>query len=359
MQRRGERNLAPTCRACADLVDVARTARAPDIASGRSRTLGAMPLSPRVPDLGAMDMLLSVARLGSLGKAAAEHGVSQQAVSSRIRHMERLLGLALIERTRNGSELTPAGSLVADWAREVVSAAASLDRGVVALREESRDRLRIAASMTVAEYLMPTWLSISHEEHPALGIALQVANSAEVAHQVREGTVELGFVEGPVRPRGVRASTVGHDRLVVVVAPSHPWARRRTPLTARELAATELIQRERGSGTRSTLGKALLETLGDVETATPMLELSSTTAIKSAVQQGLAPAVISSIAVTDEVEHGQLVAVAVADLDLSRTLRAVWPSGRSLLGPARTFVALARRAHAARDRRSQLGLTRE
>ena len=88
-----------------------------------------MPLSPRVPDLGAMDMLLSVARLGSLGKAAAEHGASQQAVSSRIRRMERLLGVALIERTSNGSALTAAGSLVADWAREVVGAAASRGSG--------------------------------------------------------------------------------------------------------------------------------------------------------------------------------------------------------------------------------------
>ena len=318
-----------------------------------------MPLSPRVPDLGAMDMLISVARLGSLGKAAEEHGVSQPAVSSRISRMERLLGVALIERSRHGSALTPAGSLVADWAREVVDAAASLDRGVDALRTQSHDRLRIAASMTVAEYLMPAWLSIAHHEDPELGIALELANSAEVAHQVRQGGVDLGFVEGPTPPRGLKASVVGHDCLVVVVGRSHPWARRRGPLAARELAATQLIQRERGSGTRSTLGKALIEALGDMETAPPLLELSSTTAIKSAVQKGLAPAVISSIAVTDEVEHGQLVAVAVRDLDLSRTLRAVWPSGRSLLGPARTFVALARRAHASRDRRYRLGLTQE
>jgi molybdate transport repressor ModE-like protein len=318
-----------------------------------------MPLSPRVPDLGAMDMLLSVARLGSLGKAAEEHGVSQPAVSSRISHMERLLGVALIERTRQGSALTPAGSLVVDWAREVVGAAESMARGVDALRTESHDRLRIAASMTVAEYLMPTWLNIAHHEDPDLGIALELANSAGVAQVVREGTVDLGFVEGPARPRGLRASTVGHDRLVVVVGRSHSWSRRRSPLPPHELAETPLIQRERGSGTRSTLGKALLEALGDVETAAPLLELSSTTAIKSAVQKGLAPAVISSIAVADELEHGELVAVAVEGLDLSRTLRAVWPSGRSLLGPARTFVALARRAHSARDRRTRLGLTQE
>jgi DNA-binding transcriptional LysR family regulator len=266
--------------------------------------------------------------------------------------MERLLGLPLIERRASGSRLTAAGSVVADWAREVVDAAASMERGVEALRTESQDRLRIACSMTIAEYLMPSWLSTAHDEVPGLGIAMVLANSSEVALRVRDGEVDLGFVEGPARPKGLQASIVGSDRLVVVVARSHPWAKRKTSLTARELAHTPLIHRERGSGTRSTLGKALLDSLGDVDSVPALMELSSTTAIKSAVQSGLAPAVISSIAVADEVDHGRLVAVPVDDLDLSRTLRAVWPSGRSLLGPARTFVALARRAHSTRGQRS-------
>lgn len=336
----------------ADRVGDRRPGSASPTSAPGARSIPDMPLSPRVPDLGSMDMLLSVARLGSLGKAASEHGVSQPAVSSRISRMERLLGLPLIERTSHGSALTAAGSLVADWAREVVDSAASLERGVETLRTESRDRLRIACSMTIAEYLMPSWLSTAHDEEPGLGVAMVLANSSEVAHRVRDAEVDLGFVEGPARPKGLRASIVGRDRLVVVVARSHPWAKRRTPLTARELAQTPLIQRERGSGTRSTLGKALLDSLGDVESVPPLLELTSTTAIKSAVQNGLAPAVISSIAVADEVDHGRLVAVPVSDLDLSRTLRAVWPSGRSLLGPARTFVALARRAHATRGQRT-------
>lgn len=310
-----------------------------------------MPLSPHVPDLGAMDMLLSVARLGSLGRAAEEHGVTQPAVSSRISRMERLLGLALIERSSRGSGLTAAGSLVADWAREVVDAAVSLERGVEALRTQDRDRLRIASSMTIAEYLMPTWLVTAHQEEPDLAIALEIANSTEVIRRVTEGLTDLGFVEGPGQPQGLRSETVARDQLQVVVSRDHPWSRRRRPLTARELAETPLIQRERGSGTRSTLGRALTRALGNVETAAPIMELTSTTAIKSAVQNGLAPAVISSIAVADAVDHGRLVAVPVADLDLSRTLRAVWPSGRALLGTGRTFVALARRAHVSTRRR--------
>ncbi|GAA4689433.1 LysR family transcriptional regulator [Nocardioides nanhaiensis] len=304
-----------------------------------------MPLSPHVPDLGAMEMLLSVARLGSLGRAAEEHGVTQPAVSSRISRMEHLLGLALIERGPQGSRLTASGSLVADWAREVVEAAASLERGVDALRTQDRDRLRIVSSMTIAEYLMPTWLLTAHQEEPELAIALEIANSTTVVRRVTDGLTDLGFVEGPGRPPGLRSETVARDVLQVVVSRDHSWARRRRALSARELAETPLIQREHGSGTRSTLGRALTMALGKVETAPPMLELTSTTAIKSAVQNGLAPAVISSIAVADAVDHGRLVAVPVAELDLSRTLRAVWPSGRALLGTGRTFVALARHAH--------------
>ena len=304
-----------------------------------------MPLSPHVPDLAAMDMLLSVARHGSMGRAAEEHGVTQPAVSSRIRRMERLLGIALIERTTQGSTLTGAGSLVVEWARDVVESAASLERGVEALRGQTQARLRIAASMTVAEYLMPSWLTTAHEEDPGLAIALELANSTEVARLVTNGLADIGYVEGLPRTSGLRAAAIACDELLVVVARNHPWARSGARVSARELAETPLIQREPGSGTRWTLDRAMQQTLGRVVLAPPMMELTSTTAIKSAAQNGLAPAVISSIAVADDVKQGHLVAVHVEGLDLRRTLQAVWPAGRPLLGSARTFVALSRRAH--------------
>ena len=118
-----------------------------------------MPLPSRVSDLTGFDLLLSVARLGSIGRAAAEHGISQPAASARVRLLEGQLGLALIERSPRGSRLTPVGALVAGWAQAAVDAAAALDGGLTALRRERDSRLRIAASMTVAEYLLPSWLT--------------------------------------------------------------------------------------------------------------------------------------------------------------------------------------------------------
>src|ERR1700678_4362307 len=105
-----------------------------------------MSLPSRVSDLLPFDLLLSVARLASLGLAAAEHGISQPAASTRVRRLERQLGLTLIERTPRGSRLTPDGELVAGWAQAAIDAATALDAGVTSLRERSDLVLRVAAS---------------------------------------------------------------------------------------------------------------------------------------------------------------------------------------------------------------------
>lgn len=299
-----------------------------------------MPLSPRMPEIGALDLLLSVARLGSLGRAAREHGISQPAAGSRVRHLERLLGLSLIERSALGSRLTPEGAVVADWARDVVDAAAELDAGVSALRTGHDTRLRIAASMTVAEYLVPSWLVELRVRRPQATVALRVVNSSKVARLVQAGDADVGFIEGPEVPDDLQCSVVGLDRLQLVVAPGHKWARRRRPVTAAELAATALVHREPGSGTRYTL-EAVLAAHGPVPP--PLVELSSTTAIKAAVEAGVGPAVLSSLAVADELAHGRLVAVAVAGVEVGRALRAVWPAGRHVTGVMRDVLAVAAR----------------
>ena len=305
-----------------------------------------MPLPSRVSDLTGFDLLLSVTRTGSIGRAAAEHGISQPAASARMRLLEAQLGLALLERSPRGSRLTPAGALVAGWALAVVDAAAALDAGLVALRHERDSRLRIAASMTVAEYLLPVWLTALRAVDPGAVVALSAVNSAEVAQAVLADAADIGFIEGPEIPGGLHAEPVGRDRLTLVVAPAHPWARRRSGVPAAELARTPLVSREAGSGTRRFLEEALRAQAG-LERVPPAAELSSTTAIKAAVAAGGAgsgPAVLSSLAVAAELSAGTLRAVPVTGVDLTRTLRVVWTAGRRLTGPARDLYAIAARS---------------
>src|ERR1700761_9234282 len=246
-----------------------------------------MTLPSRVSDLTPFDLLLTVARTGSLGRAAAEHGISQPAASTRIRQLEARLGLALLERSPRGSKLTPAGALVAGWAQTAVDAAAALDAAVTALRREHESRLKIVASMTVAEYLLPGWLTVLRATDPGAAVALSAVNSADVAAAVLTDAAEVGFVEGPDLADGLRAIRVGRDELTVVVAPGHPWARRRRGIEAAELAAAPLVAREAGSGTRRVLEQALAG--AGLHAADSQAELSSTTAIKAAVAAGARP----------------------------------------------------------------------
>jgi len=301
-----------------------------------------MSLPSRVSDLMPFDLLLSVARLGSLGLAAVEHGISQPAASTRIRRLERQLGVPLIERSPRGSRLTPSGELVAGWAQAAIDAAAALDAGVTSLRERSDAVLRVAASMTVAEYLLPGWLTALRGRDPGTAVALTAGNSAEVAAAVLGGEADIGFVEGPDLPPGLASGQVGTDRLTVVVPPGHRWARRRSGITAAELAAAPLVAREPGSGTRRYLEDALHAEAG-VTRVPPIAELSSTTAIKAAVAAGIGPAVLSALAVAPDVAAGTLRAVKVTDLDLTRRLLAVWAEGRQLTGPAADLRAIAAR----------------
>ena len=297
-------------------------------------------LSGRVPPLDALTVLLAVAEHGSLGAAARAVGLTQPTVSARIQSMERQVGFAVVERGPRGSRLTPAGAAFAEQAQAVVDAAAALDAGIAALRADVRARLRVAASQTLAELLLPHWLAVLAAEHPDTAVSLVSVNSATAARMVLERQADLGFVEGPRVPAGLSSSVVAQDRLVVVVPPRHPWARRRQPIAAAELAATRLVQREETSGTREALEQALASF---APLAEPTLVLSTASAVRSAVAEGAGPGVLSSRAVASDLAAGRLQEVPVADVDLSRSLRAVWPRAERPGGVARDLLAIARR----------------
>ncbi|WP_214413638.1 LysR family transcriptional regulator [Sphaerisporangium fuscum] len=300
-------------------------------------------MTPRWPDLASLELLLLVAEQGSLGKAAKLHGITQASASRRLDTLERELGVPLLHRSTTGSRLTPQGRVVVDWARSALAAADDLVAGVRALRRQRDASVRVAASMTVAEYLMPGWLAALRRALPEVEVGLRVVNSGVVCRMAQDGDIDVGFVESPSIPQGLASRRVAQDRLVVVVAPRHPWARRRAPLAFADLAATPLVVRELGSGTRLALDRLL----AGRDVAAPALELSSNAAVKVAVEAGVAPAVLSVLTVASELREGRLVEVPVPDLDLRRPLRAVWRGRTRLSGAAAELVRLARASDSA------------
>jgi DNA-binding transcriptional LysR family regulator len=248
--------------------------------------------------------------------------------------MEAQTGVGLVVRTPRGSQLTPAGVVVAEWADRLLGVAQHVDAGLASLRSETRKRIKLVASLTVAEQLMPRWLvslQAAALRHGATApeVIMTATNSDHAIAAVRDGDADLGFIETPHVPSGLRSSVVGRDELVVIVPLDHKWARRARSLSASELSETPLVTREAGSGTRDSLTAALRQKLGDsMKQAPPVLELSSAAAVRAAVLAGAGPAVMSRLAVVDDVAAGRLRTVAVPELDLRRDLRAIWVGGR-------------------------------
>jgi DNA-binding transcriptional LysR family regulator len=295
-------------------------------------------LPPATPDLTALDLLDSVAELGSLGQAAARHQMSQPAVSMRMRQLEKLLRLRLLLRSPAGTRLTPAGERVAGLGRRVLAETRAMMAGVEQLVAQETSHLQVAASLTVAEHLLPGWLAALHQESPEVVLAVEVANSARVLARVRDGAAAVGFVEGQARVLpGLKAAVIRSDQLVVVVGLGHPWAGRKAPVTGGDLAATDLIVREPGSGTREILEDALAPWGG----LRSRLELGSTAAILAATCRGEGPAVLSALAVADDLARGRLAAVRTDGVELARSLRAVWLADAALAPLARRLLSLA------------------
>jgi len=348
-------------------------------------------MSETVHDLGALRALREVGRQGSIAAAASVLGVSQQALSARMRTLERAMGVTLLARTPSGSHLTEQGRLVVGWAEDVLDAADRLEAGLRSIRSGVSHRLAIAASQTIAEHLVPHWLvelrtleqagaaqatraqaaspqaaggpgnatrgtvahgTVAHvnrasdaaghaEGYPPTVVELTVSNSTGVLELVRDGKAGLGFIETPHLPSDLVTEHVRDDELLVVTAPGHPWAGRRRPLGLAEIAATPLVMREAGSGTRDTLTDHLAAQDPPLRPMIAM-ELGTSAAVRSAIAAGVGPGVLSRLAVRDDLVLGRLVAVEVAGPPLTRQLTAVWkpddplpPEGQRLLAVAR------------------------
>ncbi|SPM27006.1 LysR family transcriptional regulator [Mycobacterium terramassiliense] len=294
-----------------------------------------MPLSSHIPQLSAFEIFLAIARTGSLAAAGREYGLTQQAVSARLASIEAQTGIALVIRTPRGSQLTPAGVVVAEWADRLLDVAQYVDAGLASLRAERRKRVRVAASLTIAEQLMPRWLVSLQVAARRLGattpeVIMTATNSDQAITAVRDGKADLGFIETPHLPKELRSKVVAHDELVLIVPPDHKWAARHRSITAVELSQTPLVTREQGSGTRDALTAALRQALGEsAQQAHPVLELSSAAAVRAAVAAGAGPAVMSRLAVADDLAIGRLRTAPITQLDLRRQLRAIWVGGRT------------------------------
>ncbi|HWB83805.1 MAG TPA: LysR family transcriptional regulator [Bryobacteraceae bacterium] len=284
----------------------------------------------------------TVAECLSFTQAAERLHLSQPAVTSHIKVIEEELAVRLFERSSGGIRLTPAGERLFTFALEAQRLAQQALASIGALTGECLGRLRVGASTTIAQYVLPGLLAEFRQLHSRVDLSVVSANTADIVAEMLARRIDLGLIEGPAGATDVKVETFVPDEIVVIAGESHVFAAGECDtLLPEDLTAEPLLLRERGSGTRRVVEDALREAGVDLRLLCIVMELDSTEAIKSGAEAGLGVGFVSRWALRSE-RASRLRIIPVRGLKIIREFQFIYPLGPEPAGAAGAFLRLAR-----------------
>jgi DNA-binding transcriptional LysR family regulator len=279
----------------------------------------------------------AVAENLSFTRAAERLFLTQSAVSHQIARLERDLGTKLLERHGRTIALTAAGREMAHQARRVFSA---LEEAESAARHAARPgtgRLRIGASSTACQYIIPEALREFRESFPGYSLAITPADSLATADLLLAGEIDLGLmVRVDRRQKKLRFHELFQDELKFLVSPLHPWAKAGRA-DRRQLAEQHMVLYSRNSATFHLVERYFLKMRAPLR---DWIELGDIGAIKELVKLGLGISVTAEWVARPEVAERSLALLSVPGARLRRNWCIAWAAGRELSVAEQTFIGL-------------------
>jgi DNA-binding transcriptional LysR family regulator len=261
-----------------------------------------------------VEVFVATAQKGSVTQAAASIGMTQSAASMALADFESQLGTRLFDRIGKRLALNEDGRRLYPRAVEMMERAQEMEQ---LFHQEGRAvHLRLAASSTIGNYLLPGLIGQFRSERPGSRFELEVGNTQMVINRILHFEIDVGFVEGPCMDPDIEAIFWRDDELAICARPDSPLAQPGAA-TAEALRGAEWILRERGSGTREVVEQLLTSQLGDIKLA---MELGASEAIKRAVESGIGISCLPKLALLGAVERGNLVELDTPYLRLTRSL---------------------------------------
>jgi DNA-binding transcriptional LysR family regulator len=298
-----------------------------------------------------LDIFAAVADAGSTTAAGERLALSQSATSGALNELERLLDTRLFDRVGKRLVLNDSGRALMPQARQLLEAAREIEQrfgvGRGAARTSARpiERLRIGASTTIGNYLLPSLIASylqgferDADEAPDVRVNVEVGNTSEVSAAVSRLEVDIGLIEGPCHLSELEARPWLEDPMVIVCSPDHALVRDEpgARIGVKLLRAQRWLLREEGSGTREAVEHALLPHLH--QWSDPM-QLGGTEALKQGAAQGLGLTCLSLCAVQDLVTLGRLVVLETTLPPLTRRFYLIRRRQKELSGSLRRFIA--------------------
>ena len=280
-----------------------------------------------------LEIFAAIVSHGHVTRAAEAISMTQSAASTALAELEQQLGTTLFDRIGRQLLLNEAGRQLLPKALDVLDRIREIE--ATTQNSELAFDLRLGASLTIGNHLMPGLLAELGRRHPGSHVRLSLKNTEHVDDDLLALRIDLGFVEGPVQDERFQRYFWRDDRLVVFVASGHPWAGQR--LLIDELRAANWILREKGSGSREVFDRAVANANLVPSVA---YELEQPEAIRQSVQAGLGVGCLPWLELREAFEAGKLAPVETPFLDLTRRLQVVLHRQKHVSPGIRTVLGL-------------------
>lgn len=262
-------------------------------------------------------VFIAAARTLSFTKAAEELCISQPAVSKHIGELESAYKVSLFTRSGSRLTLTPAGQTLLVCAENIAAEYRRMQYEMGLCNRQVEGELRLGASTTIAQYLLPALLARFTARFPGVRVSAMSGNSGQVERALEAGSIDLGLVESISRRQGLHYTHLAADELVLVAGTRGAYARTESVL-AEQLKQIPLVLRENGSGTLEAVAGALAKVGIRLSMLRVAMRLGTTEGIKAFVRNSDTMAIVSVISVVEELRAGTLRIVDIEDLTLTR-----------------------------------------
>lgn len=263
-----------------------------------------------------IEIFIQVVELQNLTKVANDLGLSQSAVSMSIKELETIIGRKLFDRINKKLILNEIGRSFHTAMLPMYKKLDDIENEFK--NSEDKGSVRVGASTTIIDYLIPSIVCDYMSRYPNVQIGLKEGNTKDIVTLVKEGKLDMGFVEGSVEDSEIIKEAIGEDELVVISANEELKGKE---FTLKELAKYRWVIREQGSGTREVFLNYIKPQKVKLNV---FLELGHTESIKSLIHSKKPISCLSILAVSDEIKNGSMFKVDIKDFHCTRDFFAIY-----------------------------------
>lgn len=284
----------------------------------------------------ALKTFVTLAEVKNFTKTAELLLMSQPSVSLHVKNLEKEFQTTLFHRSPKYLKITPTGEMLYDRAKRMITMYEQTKQDILEHHNSIKGELKIGASFTIGEYILPSLLIDLQKDYPELELEVVIGNTEEIVQSVRKYQVDLGLIEGQTNDKEVSAHPFMEDELYIVASNLHELAKKEI-VTISDLQNQPWVTREVGSGTREYLNHVIRSNGLKVKS---LLTISSNQGIKETLINGSGLSLLSQSVIERDVEHHNLSIIKVKNQSFNRTLSYIYSPVLEDKKNVKTFISV-------------------